>query len=855
MDDRSFPERTPGPDAGEVRDINDILARAAGRARLALAWERLWPVFAAALTVIGLFLAVSWLGLWPMLPPLGRLAGVVLFIVALGVALAPLVRFRMPDAEEARRRLDRMSGRPHRPATAVTDDLAVTASDPVSLALWRAHVARALAAARALRAGWPRPLLALRDPVAIRALVAVLLVAAFFTGGDRLGGVMAAFDWRGAVTPANMRVDAWVSPPPYTGRPPVVLPGLRPGETAQKASITTVPAGSVLVVRASGNIHPEIVASGGLRKAEEGADGPAASREGEHRFIVLEAGSATLKGLPGGDLAWAFAAIPDQPPAIALTGDPEPQLRGSMKLGYSLADDYGVSAARATFALRGPRAAGGNAHPLYEAPDFALSLPQGRTRSGTAETLKDLTQHPWAGAPVTMTLVAADEGGNEGRSDPHDFMLPQRPFVNPLARALVEQRRDLALDANAREHVQLALDALGLAPERFGIESNIYLGLRAVFWQLGRAKSDDDLREVVDRLWAMAITIEDGNISDAEQALRAAQDALRQALENGASDEEIKRLMDELRAALDKFMQAMAEELRRNPDQALRPLDRNAQELRPQDLNAMLDKMEQLARSGARDAARQMLSQLQQMLENLQMARPGGQQQQGENEDEQALNQLGEMIRRQRELRDRTYQQGQNQQNSRRGRPQQGQNGDQPTMDELRQNQQALRDQLNRLMEQLRQRGQQPGQQGGEQGEQGMGQQLGSAGEAMGEAEGALGEGDAGNAVDAQGRALEALRQGAQSLAQAMQQQPGQGEGEGPGQPGRMGQPRADRDTDPLGRPLRGRDYGDDTSVKVPGEIDVQRARRILEELRKRLGQTERPQLELDYIERLLRGF
>jgi len=84
-----------------------------------------------------------------------------------------------------------------------------------------------------------------------------------------------------------------------------------------------------------------------------------------------------------------------------------------------------------------------------------------------------------------------------------------------------------------------------------------------------------------------------------------------------------------------------------------------------------------------------------------------------------------------------------------------------------------------------------------------------------------------------------------------MQQQFGMGPG--PGQPGRNGPARAQQDTDPLGRPLRGRDYGDDVTVKVPGEIDVQRARRILEELRKRLGESFRPQLELDYIERLLK--
>ena len=182
-------------------------------------------------------------------------------------------------------------------------------------------------------------------------------------------------------------------------------------------------------------------------------------------------------------------------------------------------------------------------------------------------------------------------------------------------------------------------------------------------------------------------------------------------------------------------------------------------------------------------------------------------------------------------------------------------------MGELRQNQQALRDRLNKLLDDLKNRGlgqnqqSQQGQKG--QGQKGQGQngmdRLGQAGEAMGEAEGNLGEGDADRAVDSQGRALDALRKGAQGLAQSMQQQMGQGPKSG--QNGRLGMPRGQRDTDPLGRPLRGHDYGDDYTVKVPGEIDVQRARRIIEELRRRFGDVLRPQEELDYIERLLKDY
>ena len=61
--------------------------------------------------------------------------------------------------------------------------------------------------------------------------------------------------------------------------------------------------------------------------------------------------------------------------------------------------------------------------------------------------------------------------------------------------------------------------------------------------------------------------------------------------------------------------------------------------------------------------------------------------------------------------------------------------------------------------------------------------------------------------------------------------------------------------TDPLGRPMRHNEFSDDYTVKIPGEIDVQRARKILEELRRRFADPARPQIELDYIERLLKGF
>jgi uncharacterized protein (TIGR02302 family) len=859
LNDRPIESPAIDPQSAD-RAAGALLTQALRRARWAILWERLWPALATLATAVGLFLAASWLGLWLWLPPVGRAIALFVFAVVAIAALVPFFLLRMPGATDGLRRLDRRSGLPHRPATTMADEIAYTTADPFSVALWNAHFARALTAARSLKAGRPAPRVASRDPYALRALVAVLVVATFFAaGGERWKRIAAAFDWQGVVLPANFRVDAWVTPPTYTGKPPIILPGLRPGETAHAAAgPVAVPAGSTLVVRGTGKGNLDISANGGVTASTDEVHAPAGTEE--HRFTIANAGSATLRGF-GDDVVWSFQAIPDKPPTIALTKDPEQQNRGSLLLSYKIEDDYGVTEAQATFARKQAQAVKGvDPHPLYGPPDFPLVLPQQRTKNGVGQTIKDLTDHPWAGAEVTLTLVAHDEGGNEGKSAAFDFRLPQRVFTKPLAKALVEQRRNLAMDAGARSQVLTALEALTIAPDKYTPEAGIYLGLRSIFWNLVRAKTDDDLRDVAGRLWQMAVGIEDGNISDAQAALRNAEEALRQALERGASDEELKALMDQLRAAMDRFLQAMQEQMKNN-QQLARPLDRNSRMLRSQDLKSMLDRLENLARNGAKDAARQLLSQLQQMMENLQMAQPG-QMMEGDDGDDmmQALDELGDMIRQQQQLRDRTFRQGQDQRRQRGGQPgqqgkqgQQGQQGDQ--FGELKQNQQALRDRLNKLLEELKKKGFGQNQQGDSQGGQGQKEmnQLGQAGDAMGDAEGNLGEGNADSAVDSQGRALDALRKGAQGLAQSMQQQLGQGPG--PGQPGRLGPARAQQDTDPLGRPLRGRDYGDDVTVKVPGEIDVQRARRIIEELRRRFGDVGRPQLELDYIERLLKDY
>jgi len=842
-----------------VRDPDAVsrlrLTQALRRAKYAIAWERFWPHLARLLTVVGLFLVVSWAGLWLVLPFVARAVGLGLFgLLALG-ALLPLVRFRWPSREEGLSRLDRGSGVRHRPATALTDSLA--SKDPVALALWHAQRERTLASIKRIRAGLPSPRLALHDPWALRALVVVLMAATYFAAGDeRMMRTAAAFDWNGVLSPSNIRVDAWVTPPNYTGKPPIILSAANKEAGVPVVGALPVPAGSTLIVRSSGGTL-DVVAAGGVTETVPTEQAPKGTNE--RHFTIAGDGTAHVRA-PSGQPQWKFSAVPDRAPTIALTKDPERQARGSLQMSYKIEDDYGVTAAQAHVAVRSGDVPKSSAEPrpLFDAPQFPLVLPNARTRNGVGQTVKDLSEDPYAGADVTLTLTARDEAGNEGRSEPFSMRLPERLFTKPLARALIEQRRVLALDANQNGQVYTALDALMIAPELFMPETGQYLGLYSVARQLEAARTDDAMRDVVASLWALAVSIEDGDITDVDKALRAAQDALKQALERGASDEEIKKLTQDLRAALDNFLRQLVEQQRNNQQALARPLDPNTKVMRQQDLNNMIERMERLSRSGDKDAAKQLLEQLQQMLENLQMAQPG---QSGDGDMEQALNELGDMIRKQQQLRDKTFKQGQD---SRRDHAR-GKQNDQ-SMGDLQQDQQGLRDRLKKLQQELAKRGMgQQGQQGqrgekGQKGQDGDGQQgdgedgLGDADSAMDDAGSKLGEGNADGAVDSQGQALEALRKGAEKLAQGMQQGDGDGQGNGPGD--RAGRQQNGGNTnDPLGRPLRGREFGDDLTVKIPGEIDVQRVRRILEELRRRLADPQRPQIELDYIERLLKDY
>ncbi|WP_192258287.1 TIGR02302 family protein [Mesorhizobium caraganae] len=867
---------TESPISSGDRSLAGRLALSRLATRVSMTVERGWPLLLPLLIVASLFLSLCWLGLFPRLPDVARIVLVVAFGIAALAALYPLRFFKLPSAAEVDRRIETANQLQHSPVLVQTDRPSGKESI-FSQALWREHQKRMADKLGDLGADLPRARVPERDPWGLRAVAALLLVTAFaFSFGPSGGRLSDGFRAHAARDIVPPRIDAWVTPPAYTGKPPIFLTTPVIDNNAKQAAATfTVPQGSDVSLRVTGGSGEETLSfadkSGNARAIDPtgpqaaaikaAAVNPATPKLRQFTGKLTADGTLTLKSGEADLGQWAFAVIPDKPPTIRFVGEPKRAVNGAFELNYQIDDDYGAATAKAVFALVDPAAPG--AHPLYGPPEMPLALPRRGGKANAAKTTKDLTEHVWAGASIKLSLVATDDAGHTATSETKTIVMPERPFANPLARAVIEQRRLLALDANAKPRVLDLMDAITLRPEDTFDNMSHYLAIMSARSRLKMSDSDDQLRSEVAYLWEIALGIEEGNLSAAEKRLRQAQQALQDAIKRGASDEEIEKAMKELREAMNEFLQEFAERAKQNPNAP--QMQQNGRELRQSDIDRMMDQIENLAKSGDRDKAQELLSQLENMMNNLQAGR---QQQGGEQDSEmrQQMDKLGEIMRRQQEMMNDTYRMDQMQRGQgQRDQDQQQQDGDQQLggqdqdkpgpgddRDPLARKKQMTAQEFADAMKQL-QEGQ--GQLQSEldklkKGLEGMGMQpnegFGEAGKSMGNAEKSLGEGEGDQAVGHQGRALEALRKGAKEMMKQLQAM--QGDQGGSQEGGRQ----QDADRDPLGRPRasRGPDFGD--SVKVPDEIDVQRARQILEAIRKRLGNALSPDIERSYLERLL---
>jgi len=787
-------------------------------ARAALWWERVWPAAWPLVGAAGAFLVLALFDVLPNLP--GWLHAFVLLGFAVGL-LFGFLRFTRalpwPDRTAARDRLEAADDTAHRPLTTVEDKLAAGTGDPVAEGLWRAHRTRMQAHLDGLRVGWPRPGLARIDPFALRALLILLLVVAAAVGGPQLPERLARAVQPGFAVAAaeTTAVEIWVTPPAHTGRAPIFL-----DMTTRAEAALEVPDSSIVLARVHGRGSVPDLVAGADERAFDALDGESFQAEatiGTEGRLAIVRGDQELVG-------WPLNLIPDLAPGIEYTLPPASSQRSMLRLDYTANDDYGV--ARVTALVR--RLAEGADGFADGAPmEIDLPLPGVHRKEARGISYHDLTPHPWAGLPVAITLVAEDAIGQTGRTEDFETVLPARVFQHPVARAIVDLRRDLTVDPSVgnREVIAGALRDLASRPAHFYEDKVVFLALVMAAGRLNLDDRENAVAAVQDLMWDTALRIEDGELSLAERDLRQAQEALLDALANNASDEEIERLMDAVQEALERYLQAMAEVMMEGADQALEemPVDPNAMFLQFDDLREMLNQARDLARSGARDAARDLLAQLQDMLENMQPMMLG-ENQDGEGSLNEMLRDLSDMIRQQQELMEETFRQWQESMQGESGAPQEYQ----PNFE----GQQELRRSLGELMRRFGERyGDIP-------------ESLGDAEQSMRRAEDALDRALPGQAIGPQGQALDQLRQGGRAMARGQQGLAQGQEGAGDG-----------FQRDPLGRPLPGFGRPDTENVSIPDMSDVQRAREILDELRRRAGERHRPTEELDYIDRLLQQF
>jgi len=833
------------------RSLPSRIERRIRLARVLLVWERLWSGVWAAASLFGLLIAAALFGIFENLPLGAHWALLAAFSILIATALWNGLRgFSLPDRAEALQHLETASGLTHHPLSAYEDTPAPGSGD---YALWQAYQNWVATRLNQLKIGFVTPGLSLRDPYGLRAIVILLLVIGFVgTEPGQSTRIVDAF-FPGSGSAGAITIEAWITPPGYTGKQPIYLeqggdatnPDFKP--VGPKDTIK-VPVGSILSLRAHGlRDAPSLETS----EADRGRPEPLTSLGSDNFSIDTKiTASAEFSLTQGGRLlrGWTVETIPDQPPTISFAQPLTQTASGSLHFAYKVSDDYGVTKAEARIALVKPPGTQLQADAsLPTPPEFRhltarvappvinLPLKSLHPKSGSGDTYVDLMPHPWAGLPVTITLIAKDDTGQEGTAPPVTFTLPARKFTKPLAAAVIEQRRDLALNPTSITRVARVLNDLTIDGARYIPEPAVYINLRAAYWRLTLATRDSDLDGIYDLLWDVALRIEDGDISIAESDLRRARDALAAALASGAGEDEINQLLNEMKEAFKRYMDALAAR-GQNPDQAMMDkfAPQDGQTISRDQLEKMLGQIAELAKSGSREEAQKMLDRMQAIMENMQTPDQNRAMSESEKAMAQAVDGMSKMIDKQRALMDETFRE------SHKGNP--GENGPSSSdggsgkngqgLQALKDAQKQLRSDFQSLLKELEKTGVD------------VPKALGEAGKQMENAEERLGNGRADRATLSQGQAIKNMRDGTQGLVDKLSKS----------MMGQRGQAQSGRGngTDPLGR---GGSPTTEGSNNVPDQIDRQRARSIIEELRRRASELGRPKVELDYLDRLLNQF
>ena len=792
---------------------------------LAMTWERLWRHLWAPATALGGLLALALTDILPSLP--GLLHATVIVGALIGIvwlAIRNVGGLQWPTRGMARARLEKSAPLLHRPLTTVEDRLE-SPGDAVSAALWAAHRTRAAYVLDQLRPSMPAPGVAGRDRWTLRAAAVVAIAIGFVGAGDDAGPRIIR-----ALTPSldaesgAISAKVWLTPPAYTNKSPMYVEYPAPADRDAGLRLS-VPEGSALLAIVTGTSRQTDV-----RVDDQTFPMSQVGDNSQRLEIRIPDGRRLELTQRGRALAgWDFDVLPDLPPEISFGRDPREAGRGRLRVEYRASDDYGIGSVVARLEPATEIEA-----KVADAFEAELTAPPFNPKTATAASFLDLSAHPWAGMQVRMTLRVSDQANQTADSETLLVTLPERVFNHPVARELAMLRKGIIVDfPGAAGRSAIAVDRILKAPDRFGGDPRVILFLSSARGRLAPQPLDQDARSIADLLWHGAIRIEDGNLLEAEQRLAAAEQALREAMERGASPQEISQLIDQLKQALAEFARELAE---RMPDSELANLnpEQGSQTIGPEDIANAMDRLRDMAQLGATDAAKQAMAELQEMLQSLR----GAAMNQGDNPEVKAAQELmrdmRELTEKQSELLEESFQKAR--EAALEGRKQNRADGD-PNAGARQEN---LRQQLGDVMGRM---GEMAGQ---------IPDGMGGAEAAMRRARDNLNSGAFKSAADAQGEALASLQQSLEQANEQLMQSLAD-----KGLAGMVPMPGKDRKGfDPSGR-RTGPENGE--NVELPEGPDAEgvseRVRAILEEIRRRAADRTRPVDEQDYLRRLMKQF
>lgn len=840
------------------RDALDLLGRETNRARRGLAIERLAQAGFWFVASTAAWATIALAGLQERLPLLLQtLSAIAVLCLLAWLGVRASRSWTPPTDAEARARLAADSRFDAAAFEALQDR--PSHYDAFALALWRKEQEQAAARVEHARAAPARIRLDPVDRFKVRYLLAALLLAAtLFGGGDAGGRLARAFlpDPGPLFGDREMAVEGWLAPAEYTHAAPISL-------SDQIGGRIEAPPSSEATVRLTGPAGAPSLVFEGPNGRREARFRRAADGAWEARMHVPGAGRLKIVRFHT-RASWRISPLQDAPPAASFAAPITALPQEHAAISWRASDDYGLR----RLALR--------IRPLHPPPgllradpvDTELESPAGDPREAESQGEVDLAAHPYAGLEVEARIVAFDALGQEGVSDPMHFTMPEKVFLQPLARAAIEIRRHLLSErrpyrderrwrrltlpmgdivlgsqrievrgdsrepslSRAPEGIRQAVrltDALTVAPQDgYFRDLAVFLGLRLARSELAAARNIDETEVAADTLWRTALRAEYGGAADARRALEEAQRQLSEALAAGAPPERLRQLFDTLRQAADAYMQALVQQAIREGRQSNSEDTQDQTQISGRDIDDLLRQAQQLSEQGRTAEAQRLLDMLAGILANLDVQLSQGEGQDGDDGQQQQLQQsmdgLSQAIGEQRALNNETRQQSQD--GGRRGGPE---------ADALAERQSEIRRGLAEAQRMADDAGVAPG------------EDLEAAGQAMRQAEQALRGGDLRSAETAQAAALEELRDGADELAAEIHNRERQQR--------RSGQAGLDSNRDPLGRSMSG--GNGDEGIRVPNQSDPARARQILDDILQRAQDPNRPEAERDYLRRLLDRF